>query len=145
MPLSERLHAIDEGLRTIIEKHRPDAGSVESLFFHKDPQAAAKLGHARGVVLLAFARAKLPVYEYAPALVKRTVAGKGHAAKEQVALVVRAVLALRETPPPDAADALAVGITHLRAAALSAAVQQSGRRPDPRAAQVALRLKFASR
>jgi crossover junction endodeoxyribonuclease RuvC len=97
------------------------------------------------VVLLAFARAKLPVYEYAPALVKRTIAGKGHAPKEQVALVVRAVLALRETPPPDAADALAIGITHLRAAALSAAVQQSGRRSDPRAQHVALRLKFASR
>ena len=99
-----------------------------SLFFHKDAQAAAKLGHARGVVLLAFARESLPVFEYAPALVKRTVAGKGQAAKEQVAMVVRAMLALRETPPPDAADALAIAVTHLRAAAVAAAVSQSARR-----------------
>ncbi len=139
-PLAERLCAIDEGLEQIIRRHRPEVGSVESLFFHKDPQAAAKLGHARGVVLLAFARASLPVFEYAPALVKRTVAGKGHAAKEQVALVVRAMLGLRETPPADAADALAIAATHLRAAAVTAALQRSAR-----ANSVAVRLKFANR
>jgi crossover junction endodeoxyribonuclease RuvC len=136
-PLAERLCAIDEGLQSVIERHRPEVGSVESLFFHKDPQAAAKLGHARGVVLLAFARARLPVFEYAPALVKRTVAGKGQAGKEQVAMVVRAMLVLRETPPPDAADALAIAVTHLRAAAVAAAVS--------RASPIAARLKFANR
>jgi crossover junction endodeoxyribonuclease RuvC len=139
-PLAERLCAIDDGLGHIIAKHRPEVGSVESLFFHKDPQAAAKLGHARGVVLLAFARASLPIFEYAPALVKRTVAGKGQAAKEQVAMVIRAMLALRETPPADAADALAIAVTHLRAAAMADAVRQSAS-----ARPVALRLKFANR
>ncbi|HVJ14489.1 MAG TPA: crossover junction endodeoxyribonuclease RuvC [Polyangiaceae bacterium] len=139
-PLAERLCEIDEGLADVIERHRPQVGSVESLFFHKDAQAAAKLGHARGVVLLAFARAKLPVFEYAPALVKRTVAGKGQAAKEQVAMVIKAMLGLRETPPADAADALAIAVTHLRAAAVAEAVSQSNR-----ARPVALRLKFANR
>ncbi len=127
LPLPERLRLIDQRLFEVIERFRPEVGSVESLFFHKDPQAAAKLGHARGVVLLALARAKLPIFEYAPALVKRTVAGKGQAAKEQVALVVRALLALRELPPPDAADALAIALTHLRKAALQAALTRSPR------------------
>jgi len=126
-PLPERLCRIDERLLELIERYRPEVGSVESLFFHKDPQAAAKLGHARGVVLLALARAGLPIFEYAPALVKRTVAGKGQAPKEQVASVVRALLALRELPPPDAADALAIAMTHLRKAALHAALARTPR------------------
>jgi crossover junction endodeoxyribonuclease RuvC len=91
-------------------------------------------------VLLAFARAKLPVFEYAPALVKRTVTGKGQAAKEQVALVVRVMLGLRETPPADAADALAIAATHLRAAAVTAALKRSAA-----GSPIALRLKFANR
>ncbi len=125
--LPERLRLIDQRLFELIERYRPEVGSVESLFFHKDAQAAAKLGHARGVVLLALARAKMPIFEYAPALVKRTVAGKGQAPKEQVAQVVRALLALREVPPPDAADALAIAMTHLRKAALQAALARAPR------------------
>jgi crossover junction endodeoxyribonuclease RuvC len=114
LPLAERLCHIDEQLRAVIEKHRPDVGSVEGMFFHKDAQAAAKLGHARGVVLLCLARAGVALAEYPPARVKRTVAGGGQADKRQVALMVRAVLALDEVPPSDAADALALAVTHLR-------------------------------
>jgi crossover junction endodeoxyribonuclease RuvC len=105
---------------------------VETLFFHKDPLAAAKLGHARGVALLALAHAGLSVAEYQPARVKRTVAGKGQATKRQVALMVRALLALDAPPPSDAADALAVAITHLRIGSLPNAVESHlrGRRSN---------------
>jgi crossover junction endodeoxyribonuclease RuvC len=117
--LAPRLVTICDELSAIVGEHRPDVGSVESLFFSKDPQAAAKLGHARGVVLLCLARAQVPIFEYAPARVKRTVVGSGQAGKRQVALMVRAVLGLAEAPPSDAADALAVAITHLRLGTLA--------------------------
>lgn len=123
-PLSERLCVLDEALRAVIEQHRPDVGSVETLFFHKDAQAAAKLGHARGVALLCLARASLQVAEYAPAQVKRVITGKGQADKRQVALMVRAILGLDEPPPSDAADALALALTHLRKAPLEAALAE---------------------
>jgi crossover junction endodeoxyribonuclease RuvC len=119
-PLAERLVAIESGLATVIERYDPEVGSVESLFFNKDAQAAAKLGHARGVVLYCLARAGVAVAEYAPAKVKRTVAGGGQADKRQVALLVRAVLGLAAPPPSDAADALALAITHLRIAPFAA-------------------------
>jgi crossover junction endodeoxyribonuclease RuvC len=112
--LAERLHQLDCALTDVLERHQPDVGSVETLFFHKDAQAAAKLGHARGVVLLNFARRGIAVAEYQPAKVKRTIAGRGQADKRQVALMVRAVLALNELPAGDAADALALAVTHLR-------------------------------
>jgi crossover junction endodeoxyribonuclease RuvC len=113
-PLGERLVFIDGALAKVIAANAPDMAAVESLFFHKDPQAAAKLGHARGVGLLACARAALQVFEYPPARVKRTVVGSGRAEKGQVAQMIRALLALREPPAADAADALAVAVTHLQ-------------------------------
>lgn len=113
-PLSARLCRIDEALKEIVELYRPDGGSVEGLFFSKDPQAASKLGHARGVVLLSLARAGVEIFEYPPARVKRTIAGNGQADKRQVAMMVRAVLRLDTLPPADAADALALALTHLR-------------------------------
>lgn len=119
-PLAERLVAIERGLDEVVARFTPEVGSVESLFFNKDAQAAAKLGHARGVVLCCLARAGVAVAEYAPARVKRTVAGGGQADKRQVALLVRAVLALPALPPSDAADALALAITHLRVAPFAA-------------------------
>jgi crossover junction endodeoxyribonuclease RuvC len=127
--LAVRLKQIDEELAVILERHRPESGAVESLFFHKDAQAAAKLGHARGVVLLGLARAGVAVAEYAPAKVKRTIAGSGQADKRQVALMIRAVLALAETPPADAADALALAVTHLR---LGGLLERLGERTLPK-------------
>jgi crossover junction endodeoxyribonuclease RuvC len=114
VPLGHRLRTIDEQLGRVLEQHHPDVGSVETLFFHKDAQAAAKLGHARGVVLLGLARAGVEIAEYAPARVKQTVAGHGRADKRQVALMIRALLGLPEAPESDAADALALAVTHLR-------------------------------
>jgi crossover junction endodeoxyribonuclease RuvC len=113
-PLALRLKQIEEELSGVLAKYRPRVGSVETLFFHKDAQAAAKLGHARGVVLLSLARAGIDVAEYAPARVKRTVVGHGRADKLQVAQMIRAMLALPELPASDAADALALAVTHLR-------------------------------
>lgn len=124
-PLAERLARIEVELSEVIERFGPDTGSVESLFFHKDAQAAAKLGHARGVVLLCLARAGVSVAEYAPARVKRTVAGNGNADKRQVAQIVRLVLGLDGSPELDASDALALAITHLRAAPLALALEKS--------------------
>ena len=116
--LSQRLLAISGGLAEVIAAQKPRVASVESLFFHKDAQSAAKLGHARGVVLLCLQQAGVELAEYAPARVKRTVVGNGRADKKQVALMVRAVLGLSAPPPSDAADALALAITHLRLGSL---------------------------
>ncbi|MBK7579761.1 MAG: crossover junction endodeoxyribonuclease RuvC [Myxococcales bacterium] len=147
MALAGRLQRIDSELAQVITRYTPDVGSVESLFFHKDAQAAAKLGHARGVVLLSLARAGVNVAEYAPARVKRTVAGRGQADKRQVALMVRAVLSLAELPPGDAADALALAVTHLRlgplAERLATHVQPQAR--AHRRGQAAIRALVASR
>jgi crossover junction endodeoxyribonuclease RuvC len=127
-PLAERLTLIEQGLVEVIARFRPQASSVESIFFNKDAQAAAKLGHARGVVLLCCARMGVSVAEYAPARVKRTVTGHGAADKRQVALLVRAMLALDALPPSDAADALALALTHLRQAPLAEAVLKAADR-----------------
>ena len=122
-------------LTRVIREHRPTVSSVESLFFNKDAQAAAKLGHARGVVLLCLAREGIPIAEYAPAKVKRTIAGTGQADKRQVALMVRAALALTAPPPADAADALAIAMTHLRLGGLLSALGQAASERTTRGAQ----------
>ena len=109
-----RLVQIERELVDIVATHRPAAAGIEALFFAKDAQAAAKLGHARGVALLVCARAGLPIGEYPPARVKRTVAGGGRAEKSQVAEMVRVLLGLAAVPLADAADALAVAVTYLQ-------------------------------
>jgi crossover junction endodeoxyribonuclease RuvC len=113
-PIAVRLMIIEAALQAVLQSHEPDEASVETLFFAKDAQAAAKLGHARGVALLVCARGGLEIHEYPPALVKRAVAGSGRAEKTQVAQMVRVVLGLPAAPPSDAADALALAITHLQ-------------------------------
>jgi crossover junction endodeoxyribonuclease RuvC len=131
--LATRLYGIAFALEQVIRDHAPAVGSVESLFFHKDAQAAAKLGHARGVVLLCLERAGVSIAEYPPARVKQTVVGNGRAEKRQVAQMVRAVLCLDEIPELDAADALALAITHLRIGSVAGrlAAPTSSRRSLP--------------
>jgi crossover junction endodeoxyribonuclease RuvC len=126
-PLAERLVEIDTALEEVVARYAPEVGAVESLFFAKDAQSAAKLGHARGVVLLRLARASLPIHEYAPALVKRTIAGKGAADKKQVQMVVTAILRLGTPPRVDASDALAIALTHMHAARFNEALAASRR------------------
>jgi crossover junction endodeoxyribonuclease RuvC len=121
-PLAERLVLIERELQEIVGTFSVHCASIEAMFFHKDAQAAAKLGHARGVAMLVCARAGLQIFEYAPTRVKRAVAGTGRAEKSQVASMVRAVLKLLDLPPADAADALAISITHLQHSPLDARV-----------------------
>lgn len=117
--LASRLTELERALDTVVRDHAPNAASIETLFFHKDAQAAAKLGHARGVALLVCGRAALDIFEYAPARVKRTVAAHGRADKAQVAQMIRVILSLPSLPPSDAADALALAVTHLQNALAS--------------------------
>jgi crossover junction endodeoxyribonuclease RuvC len=114
-PLPERLAAIADELERAIRELAPSSVAIEQAFFHRDVHAALVLGHARGVAMLIAARARLPVAEYAPATVKRTVVGSGKADKDQVNGMIRAILGLTEAPPLDASDALAVAICHASA------------------------------
>ena len=116
--LGDRLVAIESQLVEVIARFKPEQASIETLFFAKDASAAAKLGHARGVALLVCTRAGMESFEYAPARVKRTIAGAGRADKAQVAMMIRVVLGLTEVPRPDAADALAIAVTHLQGSSL---------------------------
>ena len=119
--LAERLVQLYDGLVAVINEHRPDAAAVEETFVNKNPASTIKLGIARGVVLLAPARAGLPVAEYAANVVKKSVVGVGHAAKEQVQMMVRRLLPGAALAGPDAADALAAAICHAHHAATEAA------------------------
>ena len=111
----DKLKAIHSGLVALLDRHRPDCVAVESIFHAKNVRSALKLGHARGVVLLAAAEAGLPVVEYAPAEIKRAVVGYGRAEKHQVQQMVKLLLGLDKPPTPhDVADALAVAICHLQ-------------------------------
>ncbi|QXX75644.1 crossover junction endodeoxyribonuclease RuvC [Methylovirgula sp. HY1] len=116
-PLASRLRMLHEGLAEIVASYRPDEAAIEEVFVNRDPQSALKLGQARGIALVVPALASLPVVEYAANLVKKTVVGAGHAEKTQVAMMVKVLLPKWQTDAAqklsaDAADALAVAITH---------------------------------
>jgi crossover junction endodeoxyribonuclease RuvC len=111
LPLSERLLAIHTALTDLIATHGPSLVAVERLYFSRNAQTAMAVGHARGVVLLAAAEARLPVHEATPSAVKSAVAGYGSADKEQVSRMVALVLGMSARPPPDdASDALAIAV-----------------------------------
>ncbi len=109
--LAERLHELFDGVCGIVAEQKPIEAAVEETFVNINPGSTLKLGQARGVVLLAPARAGLPVYEYAANLVKKSVVGAGHADKRQIAMMVGRLLPGVEAKA-DAADALAVAICH---------------------------------
>lgn len=109
--LAERLNELFGGIVAVVEAQRPVEAAVEETFVNVNPGSTLKLGQARGVVLLAPARAGLPVYEYAANLVKKSVVGAGHADKNQIAMMVARLLP-GVTATADAADALAVAICH---------------------------------
>jgi crossover junction endodeoxyribonuclease RuvC len=110
--IAERLVELHSGTLEIIERYRPDAAAVEETFVNKNPESTLKLGLARGAILLAPALRGLPVSEYAPNRVKKSVVGAGHADKDQVQLMVGKLLPGVEFANADAADALAVAICH---------------------------------
>ncbi|MEA3068457.1 MAG: crossover junction endodeoxyribonuclease RuvC [Sphingomonadales bacterium] len=111
-PLPRRLAAIADQLDALIAEHAPDAAAVEEVFVNQNPQSTLKLGQARGVVLMCAARAGIEVGEYSPTLVKKAVVGTGGAQKAQVHAMVSRLLPGVKIAGPDAADALAVAITH---------------------------------
>ena len=110
--LPARLVKLHEGLTRILELHQPAGAAVEEVFVNENPQSTLKLGQARGVALLAAAASGIEVGEYAPRLVKKAVVGTGGADKPQVHAMVQRLLPGAKIAGPDAADALAVAITH---------------------------------
>jgi crossover junction endodeoxyribonuclease RuvC len=126
---SSCLVAIRDQLAALIREHEPDSCALESVIYVQSYKTAILLGAARGAAILAAAEMGLPVFEYAPKRIKQATVGQGGAGKNQVAFMVRALLGLTETPGDDAADALAIGLTHLRA-------QQGARLGLPGAKQI---------
>ena len=112
LPFAERLVGLHAGVVAIVSLHRPDEAALEETFVNKNPLSTLKLGQARGVVLLAPAQAGLMVAAYSPNLVKKSVVGAGHAAKQQMSMMVRTLLPGCDPAGVDAADALAVAICH---------------------------------
>ena len=110
--LANRLLALDAALTDLILAHKPDGAAVEEVFVNANPQSTLKLGQARGVVLLNAARAGIEVGEYAARLVKKSVVGVGNASKDQVHAMILRLLPGASISGADAADALAVAITH---------------------------------
>lgn len=122
----ERLARIHHELSGLLALHRPECVAVESLFHAANVRSALKLGHARGVAVLAAVEAGCEVFEYSPAEVKRAVVGYGRAEKHQVQQMIKLLLGLRQAPTPnDAADALAVAICHLHSAPAALAGRRS--------------------
>ncbi|MCA1593238.1 MAG: crossover junction endodeoxyribonuclease RuvC [Acidobacteria bacterium] len=123
-----RLLKISEGVEALLARFQPDVCAVEESFFAVNPKTALQLGHVRGVILLAAERAGVEIAEYSPRLVKQTVVGYGAAEKHQVQEMVRVLLSLKEPPhPSDAADALALAITHFHHAGLPARPKAAAR------------------
>lgn len=110
--LAERLRELHDGIAEVAVLHRVAEAAVEETFINKSGAASLKLGQARGALLLAVSLQELPVHEYAATLVKKTVTGVGRAEKGQVAMMVQRLLPGCDVSQPDAADALAVAITH---------------------------------
>ena len=112
-PMEQRLAAIAQGLRAVLQDHQPDAAAVEEVFFSQNVKTALKLAHVRGVALLAIAEARITLGEYSPLAIKISVVGYGRAEKQQVQMMVRTLTGFQGAiETEDASDALAVAICH---------------------------------
>lgn len=115
-PLPQRLQTLHDGVRELLARHQPDALAVEGIFYGTNVRTTVVLGHTRGVILLAGAEAGVPVFEYPPAAVKKAIVGRGAALKPQVGFMIARLLQLKAAPAPaDAADGVAIALTHLLA------------------------------
>jgi crossover junction endodeoxyribonuclease RuvC len=110
--LAARLLVIHDGLTRILDEFHPDEAAVEATFVNKDAKATLKLGQARGIAMVVPARAGVPVAEYAPNLVKKSIVGAGHGDKTQVRMMIGVLLPKADPESDDAADALAIAVTH---------------------------------
>jgi crossover junction endodeoxyribonuclease RuvC len=129
LDLARRLVQLKQGIEAVFAEYRPDAAAVEETLANQNPGSTLKLGMARGVALLVPAVAGIPVAEYLPMIVKKSVVGTGHAKKDQVEMMVTRLLPGCEIAAADAADALAVAICHAHVGATGAAWARG--RPDP--------------
>lgn len=126
-PLPVRLRELYEDVSDLIERHKPDCVSVEDVFYAKNVRTTVVLGHARGVILLAAALARIEIYEYPPAAIKKAVVGRGAATKEQVQFMVTRLLRLKSAPrPADAADGAAAALAHIMGARHPSLAPHSG-------------------
>ncbi len=123
-PVMERLKLLDVALRDLVDEYPPDEVVVEEIFVAHNVRSALVLGQVRGVVIVA-AGASCPVFEYSARAVKKAVTGYGQAEKKQVAQMVKTLLHLPETPPQDAADALALALCHMHSRAFSVRLEQA--------------------
>lgn len=114
LPQSAALAAVRTHLMHVIQEHEPDEVAVEAIIYVQSHRTAISMGAARAAALIAAAEVGISVYEYAPTKIKKAVVGNGRADKAQVAFMIRALLGLSETPPHDAADALAIALAHLQ-------------------------------
>lgn len=124
-PMAERLHQIFTEVGKIITLHKPGECAIEETFVNKNPTSTLKLGHARAASMLAAAEAGLPVFEYTPNAVKKSVVGAGHADKDQVQAMVKMLLPGANAESADAADALAVAICHAHHRATTARMTEA--------------------
>lgn len=124
--LADRLMELHDGLVRVIELWKPEQAAVEETFVNKNPTSTLKLGQARGIALLVPARLGLVVGEYTPNMVKKSVVGAGHAAKEQVQMMVKTLLPGSGGGGPDAADALAVAICHAHLTETQSRIKAAG-------------------
>ncbi|MBQ2889827.1 MAG: crossover junction endodeoxyribonuclease RuvC [Clostridia bacterium] len=112
-PLEERLLLVYKGIDEIIKMYKPDAMSIEELFFNNNAKTAVAVGQARGVILLAAVQNSIPIYEYTPLQVKQALTGYGRASKSQIQQMMKSILGLESVPKPDdVADALAIAVCH---------------------------------
>lgn len=115
-PFNERLEIIYDKLTSLIEKHNPEAMAIEKVFYNSNAKTVIDVSQARGVIMLAAQKKKLPAFEYTPLQVKQSVVGYGRAEKKQVQEMTKRILALEKVPKPDdTADALAMAICHAHA------------------------------
>ena len=113
VPFNRRLEIIYDELTALLEKHRPDAMSVEKVFYNNNAKTVIDVSQARGVIMLAAQKCRVPVFEYTPLQVKQSVVGYGRAEKKQIQEMTKRILNLQEVPKPDdTADALAMAICH---------------------------------
>lgn len=110
--LASRLKILSESLQTLLKQFQPDEMAIEQVFMHRNADSALKLGQARGAAISVVALQHLPVHEYSATQIKKTIVGKGNAAKEQLQHMITAMLELSSTPQEDAADALGVALCH---------------------------------
>jgi crossover junction endodeoxyribonuclease RuvC len=129
---NERLVEIYQGVKELMQTHKPDHVAIEKVFMAKNAVSALKLGQARGAAILAVTELGIPLFEYSPNAVKQSVVGHGHADKEQVAAMITRLVGIKDFATTDSSDALAIAICHLHTYAYKTRLEQAIKDQDKR-------------